>query len=132
MAHDKEISIAAGQWGEDVEPWLAQALATATLQDLRNQVKAGAALFRVLHKGETVGAFLLRIDQTEQGPQGVIVAAAAELAGVDMIASVMPVIESKFQGVGSIRYHTQKPALVRKMARLGYMAQEVICVKAVA
>lgn len=132
MAHDKEICIAAGAWGEDVEPWLAQALATATLQDLRSQVQAGAALFRVLHKGQTVGAFLLRVDKTEQGPQGVIVAAAAELQGVDMIATVMPVIESKFQGVGSIRYHTQKPALVRKMARLGYMAQEVICVKAVA
>lgn len=132
MAHDKEISIAAGQWGQDVEPWLAQALATATLQDLRNQVQAGAVLFRVLHAGATVGAFLLRVDDTPQGKEGVIVAAAAALDGVDMIATVMPIIESRFQGVRAIRYHTRKPALVRKMARLGYMAQEVICVKAVA
>ena len=132
MANHQEISIAAGPWGQDVEPWLAQALATATLQELRHQHEAGAALFRVMHGEDVVGAFLLRVDSTEQGPQGVIVAAAAELAGVDMIATVMPVIESRFRGVRSIRYHTQKPALVRKMARLGYRAQEVICVKEIA
>ena len=132
MAHDKEIRIEAGGWGADVEPWLAQALATATLQDLKAQHQAGASLFRVLHQGQTVGAFLLRVDTKPQGSEGVIVAAAAHLQGVDMIATVMPVIESMFQGVRSIRYHTQKPELVRKMARMGYAAQEVICVKEIA
>lgn len=130
MAHDqKELTLQGGQWGADVEPWLAKALASATLADLHRQWERGAKLFRILHGQQLVGAFLLRVDSTSKGAQGVIVAAAAELAGVDMIASCMPSIEAKFQGVGSIRYHTQKPALARKMASIGYRAQEVICVK---
>lgn len=130
MAHDsKELMLQRGQWGADVEPWLAKALATATLADLQRQCCQGASLFRILHGQQLVGAFVLRVDKTGQGPQGVIVAAAAELAGVDMVASCMPSIEALFQGVRSIRYHTQKPALARKMARIGYQAQEIICVK---
>jgi len=130
MAHDAQtLRLEPGAWGEDAAHWLAKALASATLDDLRTQWEQGASLFRILCGEQLVGAFLLRVDQTSQGPQGVIVAAAAELAGVDMIASCMPAIEGMFQGVRSIRYHTQKPAIARKMARIGYGAQELICVK---
>ena len=132
MAHDKKISVVAGPWGVDVEPWLAQALATATVQDLQEQHKAGAVLFRLLDGAQLVGAYLLRVDETKQGKQGVIVAGAGKCDGVDMLATVIPVIEQCFSGVRSIRYHTQKPALVRKMARQGYRVQEVICVKEIA
>lgn len=129
MATVTQISVEAGPWASDVEPWIGQALATASMQDIRGQVEAGAVLFRVLHGAQTVGAFVLRVDRTEHGPQGVIVAGAAAFGDVDMLATVIPVIEAKFQGVQSIRFHTQKPALVRKMARQGYRVQEVICVK---
>jgi hypothetical protein len=130
MAHDSQaLTLVQGAWGEDAAHWLAQALASATLADLHMQWEQGASLFRILSAEQLVGAFLLRVDQTSQGPQGVIVAAAAEMAGVDMIASCMPAIEGMFKGVRSIRYHTQKPALARKMARIGYRAQELICVK---
>lgn len=131
MAHDKEVSIAAGAWGADVEPWLAQALATSTMQDLKKQHQDGAVLFRVLSEGQTVGAFLLRIDDEPTGKQGVIVAAAAALGGVDMVHTVVPIIESRFVGIASIRFHTQSRALVRKMQALGYAQQEFICVKPV-
>lgn len=130
MATDPQaLTLEAGDWAPDAEIWLAQALASATLDDLRRQWEQGAQLFRVKHQGSTVGAFLLRVDQTARGPQGVIVAAAAALQGVDMIDTCMPAIESMFKGVRSIRYHTKQPALARKMARIGYQASEIICIK---
>lgn len=131
MAHDKEIGIAAGQWGADVEPWLKQALATSTMEDLKAQWQDGAVLFRVIGNGETVGAVLLRVDQAPTGPEGVIVAAAAQWGGVDMVQNVIPLIEQVFRGVNTLRFHTAKPALVRKMRLCGYVAREVICVKKV-
>lgn len=132
MAHDKkQIGIAAGQWGADVEPWLEQALATSTMQELKAQWQAGAVLFRVLGNGQTVGAVLLRIDQEPTGPEGVIVAAAAQWDGVDMVLNVIPLIEQVFQGVNTLRFHTANPALVRKMRLCGYAPREVICVKKV-
>lgn len=133
MAHDpQQISLVPGEWGVDAEFWLAKALASATLQDLHRQWQNGAKLYRVMHGPECVGAYLLRVDSTPNGPQGVIVAAAAELDGVDMIQTCMPAIEARFCGVRSIRFHTAKPAVARKMARMGYGPQELICVKEIA
>lgn len=133
MAHDpQQISLVPGEWGADAEFWLAKALASATLHDLKRQWQHGAKLYRVMHGLECVGAYLLRVDQTASGPQGVIVAAAAELDGVDMIQTCMPAIEARFCGVRSIRFHTAKPAVARKMARMGYGPQELICVKEIA
>lgn len=133
MAHDpQELSLVPGEWGADAEFWLAKALASATLQDLHKQWQHGAKLYRVMYGPECVGAYLLRVDQTDNGPQGVIVAAAAELQGVDMIQTCMPAIEARFCGVKSIRFHTAKPAVARKMARMGYGPQELICVKEMA
>jgi hypothetical protein len=134
MAHDSQegLTLEPGPWGEDAAHWLARALATATIESLRKQWEAGAALYRIKHGAQTVGAFLLRIDSTTKGPQGVIVAAAAELNGVDMMASCLESIESIFVGVASVRFHTQNPAVARKMARHGYAPQELICVKGMA
>lgn len=133
MAHDpQQISLVPGEWGVDAEFWLAKALASATLQDLHRQWQHGAKLYRVMHEGECVGAYLLRVDSTPKGPQGVIVAAAAELDGVDMVQTCLPAIEARFCGVRSIRFHTAKPAVARKMARMGYGPQELICVKEIA
>lgn len=133
MAHDpQQISLVPGEWGVDAEFWLAKALASATLQDLHRQWQHGAKLYRVMHEGECVGAYLLRVDSTPKGPQGVIVAAAAELDGVDMVQTCLPAIEARFCGVRSIRFHTAKPAVARKMARMGYGPQELICVKELA
>ena len=126
------MSLVPGEWGDDAAHWLGRALASATLQDLYRQWQHGAKLYRVMHEGECVGAYLLRVDQTNNGPQGVIVAAAAELGGVDMVQTCVPAIEARFSGVRSIRFHTAKPAVARKMARMGYGPQELICVKEIA
>lgn len=131
MATDtaQTLTIEPGPWTDEAAHWLQQATGAATLADLQKQATAGAALFYIRHQGETVGAFLLRIDQTASGDEGVIVAAAAQMAGVDMIESCMPAIEQKFIGCKTVRYHTGKPALARKMARRGYMPCEIVSIK---
>ena len=133
MATDpaQTLTIEPGPWTDEAALWLEQAKGAATLADLKAQAESGAALFYVRHEGVTVGAFLLRVDQTAQGPEGVIVAAAAALQGVDMIASCMPTIESKFIGCKFVRYHTGKPALARKLARMGYVPAEIVSIKTI-
>lgn len=131
MATDtaQTLTIEPGPWTDEAAQWLDQAKGAATLVDLHQQATAGASLFYVRHNGDTVGAFLLRIDQTASGPEGVIVAAAAKLDGVDMIESCMPAIESKFVGCRLVRYHTGRPAIARKMARRGYVPCEIVSIK---
>jgi hypothetical protein len=124
----QHLTIEAGTWTDEAAHWLAQAKGAATMADLIAQAKQGG-LFYVRHQGQTVGAFLLRIDQTASGPEGVIVAAAAKLAGVDMIESCMPTIEGKFSGCKFLRYHTGSPALARKMARRGFVPAEIVSIK---
>ena len=46
-----------------------------------------------------------------------------------MIASCMPAIESKFLGCKFLRYHTGRPALARKLARMGYVPAEIVSIK---
>ena len=131
MATDPQtLSIEPGKWGPEADHWLTGA-AGADLLDIKSQLEHGAALFYVKHEGATVGAFVLRVDMLASGAEGVIVAASAKLAGVDMIETCMPAIESKFVGCKSIRYHTRHPALARKLARRGFVAREIVCSKAV-
>lgn len=131
MAADSQaLSLEPGAWGPDAQAWLSRTGNAGDLADYRAQFDSGAArLFYIRHQGETVGAFLLRVDTCASGNEGVIVAAAAELAGVDMIASCLPAIESMFIGCTRVRYHTSLPALARKMARHGYRPFEIVCIK---
>lgn len=130
MAHDpKKVSIEPGVWGADALHWLAQARGHATMAELYEQHQAGAALFYARCDGQTVGAWLLRIDQTVSGAEGVIVAAAAKLGKVDMVSMCLSDIEARFSGVKSIRFHTSSPALARKLARRGYAPREIVSAK---
>lgn len=123
------LTIEPGPWTDEAALWLEQARGAATLADLKAQAENGAGLFYVRHEGVTVGAFLLRVDQTASGPEGVIVAAAAALKGVDMVESCMPTIERKFLGCKFLRYHTGRPALARKLARRGFVPAEIVSIK---
>lgn len=131
MATDPQtLTFEPAQWGSDSEPWLYQATGPDSLTDIREQVTSGAArLFNIRAGAEVVGAFVLRVDTTARGPQGVIVAAAAKLHGVDMIASCLPAIERMFVGCTSIRYHTTRAALARRLAGMGYRAAEIVSIK---
>lgn len=109
---------------------IAQAHQHATLAEIRHQVEClGARLFYVKAQGQAVGAFVLRMDTTPEGAEGVIVSAAGSVPGVDLIAACLPSIEARFQNVRAIRFHTASPALARRMAALGYEATEIVCRK---
>lgn len=131
MAHDSQtLTFNPSTWGEDSARWLSQATGADTLNDIAGQVQSGGAfLFHIQHGGAVVGAFVVRVDDTATGPQGVIVAAAARLQGVDMLATCLPAIEGMFKGCKSIRYHTNRPALARRMAAQGYRAAEIVSIK---
>ncbi len=122
----KSLSIEPATWCAETDYFIGQALQHATPAAIRHQVEhCGARLFHIKHGAAIVGAFVLRVD----GDEGVIVAAAAKLDGVDMVGTCMPAIEALFVGCRSIRYHTAIPALVRKLARMGYVAREIVCFK---
>ncbi len=128
--HPQALTLAPAAWSEDAQRILAPAC-PHDLADVAAQVQAGAARLFVGTDpaGQAVLAFVLRIDQAATGPQGVIVAAAGQVPGADLTATCMPAIESLFRGCVAIRYHTAHPALARKLARLGYVAREIVCFK---
>lgn len=130
MAHDSPLTLRPAAWDEHADRWLSLACAgSTTLADLRAQVEQGASLFHVLAGELVCGAFLLRVDHLAQGAEGVIVAAAARLDGVDLTHTCIPAIEGLFQGCRTLRYHTESAALARKMARHGYEPREFVCYK---
>lgn len=131
MATDPQtLTIEPAEWDSRAEALLIDAAPFDTLAQIRAQVIEGpAVLFHVRHQAATVGAFVLRVDHTATGNEGVIVAGAGNVPGVDLIASVMPSIETLFQGCARIRYHTHRPALARRLARLGYQAREIVSFK---
>lgn len=133
MAHDSQkLTLEPGPWGAEADRLIGQAAPFGTLPDIRAQVQSGAArLFYGKHAGAIVLAFVLRVDTTATGSEGVIVAAAGDLPGVDLSASCIPAIESLFVDCDRIRYHTANPALARKLSRLGYVAREIVCFKEV-
>jgi hypothetical protein len=133
MAHDPQtLTIEPGPWCAEADRLIGLSVQHATPADIRHQVdNGGARLFHIKHGGAIVGAFVLRVDSLPGGDEGVIVAAAGNLQGVDLTASCMPAIESLFVNCRSIRYHTATPALARKLSRMGYVPREIVCFKEV-
>lgn len=134
MAHDSQaLTLQPAQWGADAERLLPAALAGASLANVRDQVQSGrASLFHILQGDQVACAFVLRVDEREGVPEGVIVAAAGGVDGVDLVASCIPAIERLFIGVKRYRFHTARPGLLRKMARLGYVPREITAYKELA
>lgn len=127
---EKVLTIEPAAWNAEAERLTAQALQHASTAEIRDQVEQGVAqLFHVLHGGAIVGAYVLRIDHTADGPEGVIVTAAGSVPGIDLIASILPTIEQQLQGCRAIRYHTARPALARRLHALGYPPSEIVCRK---
>ena len=125
----KTLTVCTGEWCDKTADLIGQALQHATVEEIREQLDHGAKLFHVTHFGEIVGAFVLRIDTTATGDEGVIVACTVKLDGVDMFKALLPDIEARFKGCKSIRFHTARPALARKLHSLGYAPAEIVCIK---
>ncbi len=133
MASDPQkvaVTIAPGSWGDASAYWIEQALDADAVPSVRAQVDAGiASLFSVRVDGEDVGAFVCRIDRFPTHAEGVIMAGAACMPGIDIIATIVPEIEKKFIGCAAVRYHTGRVSLAKRMAKLGYVPDEIICRK---
>jgi len=100
-------------------------------EDVRMQVEAGTAqAVRISIGGEAIGAFVVRVDHLAAGPQGVIVAGAGDGKGVDLVNTLIPVIEGLFYGVTSKRVHTRRPGIAKQLVKKhGYRIQEFVLVK---
>lgn len=131
MAEEKRLTIHQATWTPAVSAFIASALTKGvTLDDMKARTDDGAKLFALKDEtGATVGAFLLQVDQFAEHDEGVIVAAGGNVPGVDLMRVMVPAIESMFVGCKTVRTHTEKPAVARKYARLGYRVAELVLVK---
>ncbi|SHL45023.1 hypothetical protein SAMN05216428_102442 [Nitrosospira sp. Nsp11] len=124
------IRLVAGDWCTSADRWLGLTGAQH-LPEYKAQFRNGARLLYVLADGVECGAVLVRIDVRANGADGVIVAAGCRLPGVDLVAHVLPALESLFLGVDAVRVHTSRPGLVAKLKKSGYEQAEVVMVKKV-
>lgn len=95
----------------------------AGIADVKRQVKTGcASLFKVETPDRLVGFYVVRIDQLSAGDELVIIAAAGRLPGVDLIAVMLPTFEAQavMSDCKSVRIHTNRRGMVKKIARRGY------------
>lgn len=124
MDREKVLKVRPVPWSAEAEAVLACAVPHAEISDIKAQ--GGAVLFEVEAGGERVGFYVLRVDTMPSGSEGVLVAACGSLGGSDLTESLLPHIEGQFRGCGSIRIHTARPGLARKLARKGYSAGELV------
>lgn len=130
MENHQALTLEPGGWRPDADHWIAQALQYASTDQIRHQVEhGGASVFYLMASAVCVGAFVLRVDGTADGSEGVIVAAAGGLLGHDLIATCLPQIEKLFLNCRRIRYHTARPALARRLVSHGYAPAEIVCMK---
>ena len=127
----EQLTVNPAQWNAQAAYWVGQTQQHATTEEIRAQVEqGGASMFEIRNQaGEVCGAFVLRIEQRNTGPEGVILSAAAKLPGVDMVGAMLEHIESRFVDCNSIRMHTAIPALARRVAAFGYGVTELVCTK---
>jgi hypothetical protein len=119
-------------WTPEIEALIQSAIASGSLADIKAQVNNGAQLWAVNDDDyEALGAFVLRIDHFQGFSEGVLVAGAGQIEGVDCTALVLPIVEKMFTGCQSMRIHTNRPGLMKKLvSRYGYSASEIILRKA--
>ncbi len=129
---EKSLTIAPTQWGEGVQALIDSAFAhlcdrrKIEIDSMRDQVERGEAkAFLVSDETKPVMVFILKVEGTE----GVVLLAAGGLDGVDLTATIMPHIESLFIGCTSVRIHTQRAGLTKKLACMGYQAREIVLSK---
>lgn len=96
---------------------------TGGLQGL-GEALHGGTLFELTD--EAIGApvlhYVLKVMQREHGKEGLILAAAGALPGVDLTRQYLPTIEAQLrqEGCEAVTLQTRRPGLRRKLEKLGY------------
>lgn len=120
------LTVEPAEWSADIAAHLAAAESVESLDDLRVQVESGQArAFVVRSDGDEVGAYVLRVDETATGADGVVLSGAGS-AGIDLTAVLFPFIERQFEGVDGIRVPTRRAGLVRKLRGMGYETAAIV------
>lgn len=132
MENPQEIALTLrpAPWSADAERLIATALQHATPAEIRRQVESGESVLYQVARGQHVGAvFVLRVDHDADGSEGVIVAAAGGVRGVDLTAELLPHVERLFSNCRAVRIHTARPGMARKLGRAGYRLAEIVLTK---
>jgi hypothetical protein len=125
-----QILIDAVPWSDDAARMLTRAAGGYPVEIYREQIEAGAVLFRASIDGDALAYWLLRVDDLPEGKEGVIVAAGGR-AGFDLTAALLPVIEKQFSGVVALRTHATRAGAAKKFLKHpGWKISEVILRKA--
>ena len=129
---DEALTIKREGWTEEARALMGWAFphmteeAERVLNDIRGMVENDtASLFMARMAGVAVLACVLSVE----GRQGVVQVAAGSLPGVDLTTVVLPELEKKFIGCDSVRIHTARAGLAKKLAGQGYAAKEIVLVK---
>lgn len=122
-----------GSWSPLTESFIASAVISGVLDDIKRQTENGAQLFELVNaNGAVVGAFVLRVDTWACRRVGVLVAAGGAVPGVDLTQLLMPHIEQHmFKNVDVIAVHTARRGLVKKLEAQGFGVVEIILEKEV-
>lgn len=124
-SHQKVISIQPEGWSDEAAQVLAAAVSHVSVGEIAAQVKAGAVLFRVMDTGDTVGFYVLRVDHTADGAEGVLVAAGGR-ADFDITGELLRHVAGQFTGCQWLRVHTSRPGMVKKLAGQGFEGLEMV------
>lgn len=79
-----------------------------------------ASLFDVVIGGVTVGRYALKPVQRAHGVEVYIVAAAGAAAGVALIETVLPYVETQCPNADRLTVNTRRRGLVKKLAAQGW------------
>lgn len=128
---EAEVTLSAAPWSASAAALLAGHETPETVEWFKREVERGrSVLYQVEQGGELLAAIVVRIDAEPEGLEAVI-ASAAGSAGFDLTANILPAIEARFSGVNSIRIHTSRAGLCRKLTRQGYEQAEIVLRKRV-
>lgn len=133
-----ELRIRRCQWSEDAASALVAStkwFPLATVDDYRLLVErdSDAGLYRLEDaQGAIHGYGIFKIERFAKGAEGVIIAVAARVPGVDLTERMLTALEGVFDGVVSYRVTTARPGLIRKLTARGYVQTHAVLRKAVA
>lgn len=118
-------------WSTQAAEWLQKSNVNFDVENIKAQVvEDGASVYKVMRDQVLVGFFVTRIDSLKTHDEGVLVAATGFDNQADLTKTILPEIENKiFSGCKSVRIHTARPGLIKKLSSGGYKPLEFVMTK---
>jgi hypothetical protein len=108
--------------------------APCSVLDIKKQViEDKAVLFQVsdFNTHDVLCYYVLRVDALVNGNEGVVIAMVAvnHQSGLDLVRSLEPIVIGQLKNCISIRLHTFRAGMVKKLSSLGWQPQEFVMSK---